>query len=462
VDPPTTTMSVGATAFVTITVTPGSALVNGVQIHGRVDPNHLRLIDAQPLAGALPLVLDPVTFDPVTGVFRYGAGLLNGVITEPFALLVLEVEAVATTTITGAEVAFLFDFPPTDISGPAGSVLDEAQNGLVIIDPGATLHATVNLQGRPADKSDPSWAIPLTVTLTKVASGVSQTFTPTTDQGNFTLTLIEPGLYDIQVKGSHTLRNLAEHVDLVTGNNSYFLDTLLEGDVEVATTFNQVVLPDFGMLSGSFNKCPTDPGFVVNADLNESHCVTLVDFGLLAGNFNRQGDVVITAMPTAPAGLRQASNHQARLAFNVEEMAVVVDRVVTVTVEIDPRGSAVNGGMVHLRFDPARVEVLGVHLTGQLPVVLQSPIVNNQQGVVQFAAGMLGQTRTDKFPMATLALKVKGDSSPTTITPVVNLFPPTDVSGPEESVLGEVRGLTLKPTVGEPDTSSIFLPIVIK
>jgi PKD repeat protein len=198
VNPSTVTMPGGTTEVVTITVTPGSALVNGVQIHGRIDPTYLRLIRVQPVVDTLPHVLDPVSFDPATGIFRYGAGILSGVITKPFAILALEIEAVAATTITGTEVAFLFDFPPTDISGLSGSVLDEVQNGRVMITPAAALQATLNLQGRPADKSEPAWAIPLTVTLTEIGQETSRTFTPTTAQGRFTLPFIKPGLYDIR------------------------------------------------------------------------------------------------------------------------------------------------------------------------------------------------------------------------------------------------------------------------
>jgi hypothetical protein len=459
--PPTTTIPLGVTGLLTITVTPGTDPVNEVQIHGQVDPAHLRLLDVQP-TGSLPQVLDPASFDPATGVFRYGAGLLGGVITEPFAALVLEVEAVATTTLTGTEVVFLSDFPPTDVSGPSGSVLAEAQNGVVIITPAATLQGTVDLQGRPA-KPDPSWAIPLTVTLTPVGSSPVQTFPTTTDtSGVFTLTVITPGQYDVRVKGNHTLRNLAQSVDLVSGDNAYFLGTLLEGDVEVATTFNQVVLADFGLFSGSFNKCAGEAGFVANADLDESGCVALPDFGLLSGNFNKEGDIIVTATPSASLTSLRATDGQALLAFNADELTVVADEVVSLRVEVDPRGAQVNGAMVHLHFDPTLVEVVDVRLTNQLPFVLAEPWIDNQQGVVRFGAGMLGQTISERFSVASLSVKVKATTAGTSITPVVDIFPASDVSGPEGSVLAETKGITLKTEAGTGTEHTIFLPITIK
>jgi len=351
--PSPATIPLGVTGLLTITVTPGPAEVNGVQVHGRLDPTYLHLVDVRP-TGVLPVELDPVAFDPATGEFRYGAGLLNGVITEPFGVLVLEVQAMATTT--GTLVEFLDEFPPTDISGPEGSVMSQAQDGLVIVTPPPTLRGAVNMQGRPA-KPAPPWAIPLSVWLTPASSGtLTHTFAITTDQhGEFELYLegITPGLYDVRVKGNHTLRNLAPNVSLVSGDNPYFFDTLLEGDAEIVATFNQVLQEDADVLIGSFNQCQGDPGFVANADLDESGCVLLPDFGLLSGNFGKEGDIVISATTNLPSGLLQASSGGALLAFNVEEMAVAVDEVVTLTLEIDPCGQPVNGGMIHLSFDPA-------------------------------------------------------------------------------------------------------------
>jgi hypothetical protein len=438
----------------TISVTPGKASVNGVQINGRLDPAHLRLVDARP-TDVLPQVLDPLAFDPATGEFRYGAGLLAGVITEPFAVLVLEVQAVATTTGTTTE--FLFDFPPTDVSGPAGSVLDRAEDGLVIITPGVTLQGSVDLQGRPA-RPDASWSIPLTVTITSAGSGAPvQTFTSVTDQnGGFTLRGISPDAYDIRVKGNHTLRNLVPDVNLFTGDNPVSLGLLLEGDVEIISTFNQVVVQDFNVLRSSFNKCQGDVGFVTNADLNESTCVSMLDFGLLSGNFNRSGDVIVTTADSPASSIHQASTSGAVLAFNAQELLVEVGEVVTVTLDVDPRGEEVNGGMVHLSFDPALVEVVAISLTNHLPLILEDPLVDNPQGAVRFAAGLLGQTITDRFTIATLSLKLKAASFGARMTPVVDTFPPTDISGPPGTVLAETSNLTLK-------TEHVnFLPIVLK
>ena len=149
------------------------------------------------------------------------------------------------------------------------------------------------------------------------------------------------------------------------------------------------------------------------------------------------------------------------MAFNVEEMEVPIDEVVTLTLDVDPRGQSVNGGMVHLRFDPDVVEVVDVALTGRLPLVLEEPLVDNERGVVRFAAGTLGQAITERFPIATLSLRVKADTTGTIITPA-DAVPPSDVSGPAGSVLAETRGVTLRTETQGGTEHIVYLPIVIK
>lgn len=338
--------------------------------------------------------------------------------------------------------------------------------------PAPILQGMVDMQGRPT-KPAPSWVIPLAVWLTPSGSSTPvYTFAPTTDQnGEFRLYLegIAPGLYDVRIKGNHTLSNLAHDVSLVLGENRYFFGTLLEGDAETVATFNQVLLADAYVLPPSFNKCQGDPGFVASADLDESGCVLLSDLGLLAGNFDKEGDIVVkaTSPPLLPSfQTSPQTSYQTRLggnaliAFNAAEVTTVVDKVVTLRLDIDPQSEPVNGGMVHLSFDPTLVEVVDVTLTDHLPWVWEEPSVNNQQGIVRFGAGVLGQTIATRFSIATLSLKVKAATPGTTIA-FADDFPATNISGPGGSISAEMRGVTLK-TRAQGHERMIRLPIITK
>lgn len=144
------------------------------------------------------------------------------------------------------------------------------------------------------------------------------------------------------------------------------------------------------------------------------------------------------------------------MSFNAEQMVIAVGEVVSLTLDIDPQGQPVNGVMAHLSFDPDVVEVLDVTLTDHLPLVLAKTLIDNQKGEVSFAAGILGQTITEEFSVAALALKLKAGTLGTSITPA-DIFTTTDVRGPQGSVLAEATGTSLKT-----ETSSVYLPIVMR
>jgi uncharacterized repeat protein (TIGR01451 family) len=136
-NPTTMTIPLGLVRPLTITVWPNGQAVNGVQVHARLVPTSLQIITMTP-GSSLPVLMDAPVFDPATGVLRYsGAASLGTVITQPFDALVVMVRAITLTT--GTPATFLSDFPPTDVSGPGGSVLQASLDGTVEIVPGPDL-----------------------------------------------------------------------------------------------------------------------------------------------------------------------------------------------------------------------------------------------------------------------------------------------------------------------------------
>lgn len=459
--PSPSTIPESTTKLLTVTVTPGVDPVNGAQIYGRINKNYLDLVSITPVGPLTEIINAPQPRENDDYYyFQFAAGLLGGTLTQPFPVLELELRGKKQTDETLIE--FFHNITPTGVSGPDGDVLSLTQDGIVIVSSPPQLTGIVDMQGRP-DKPYFSWAIPLTVTLEPSDRSLpARSFPVNTNQyGQFTLSLgdmVVPGQYDILVKGNHTLRNLAEDVDLVLSDNFYYFGTLLEGDVETVMTFNRVIQEDADKLIMHFNTCSYNPvGFFPNADLDENGCVQLADFGLLSGNFGKEGDIIVSADTVALPQSFGMNDSQALIAFDVEEQIVAVDEIVTLDLYVEPRGQYVNGAMLNLTFDPASIEILDVTLKGKLPLVLMPPSVDNARGEVSFAAGIIGQTITERFSVATISLRVKSLASSTAITPV-NAFPATAVSGAQGNIPTEITGITLKTATEE----TIFLPVILR
>jgi len=141
------------------------------------------------------------------------------------------------------------------------------------------MQGRVTLQGRPAPP-DPSWVVPLTLTIGNASHMV------TTDQwGQFTLSGLTPGTYDMRLKHSHTLGNRKSTVTLLPGDaNEVDFGTLLEGD---ANNDNCVDIRDFYVLKQTFNTSDA------RADFNQDGLVNIYDYYPIKWNFNRCGDIVI-------------------------------------------------------------------------------------------------------------------------------------------------------------------------
>ena len=463
-DPALAVLNVGETKLIEIVASPGNTPINGVQISGKIDPTYLQLRNVTHDSTHLDEVLEGPIFDASTGTFRFAAGVLGATVTEPFTLLTLEVKALAATGNQGTPVKFIHTFPATDITGPSGTIMEAALDGTVVIGTvgaNANLHGKVDLQGRP-DRPAASWSVPITLELMTTANSAPLVYTTNTDDyGEFTVADLNVGDYSVRVKSNHTLGNQIDNVTLVAGENNLFFGTLLEGDVETDRSRNQTVLADFGQLSGSFDRCRGDSGYLFNADLNEADaCVTIADFGLLSPNFNTQGWIVYDSPLQVPAPLPVALAN-ALLSFGQTERQATIGTTLELPLYVDPRGGdAIVGVTADLRYDPALLEVSGVTLSPALPKVLLKPVVDSSQGSVRFSvAANLGQQVTTRVQIATLQVKLKQATDGATLTPVHTLPRESDIAGSNGSVMAEVQGITVR---GNRATNgfSLFLPII--
>jgi hypothetical protein len=151
-----------------------------------------------------------------------------------------------------------------------------------------TITGTVVLQGRPA-APNAQWSVPVKVELYTTGNPTPiETYTATTNNnGQFTITGVPTGTFNIKVKSSHTLARVLTDQVLVLPNNTINFGTLLEGD---ANDDNSVDLLDFSILLATYNKFLGNAGYDPRADFNNDDAVDLLDFSLLLPNYNLNGE----------------------------------------------------------------------------------------------------------------------------------------------------------------------------
>lgn len=492
IDPTPATLLVSETQALAIVLAPGTTPINGVQIHGSVDPTYLRLVDVLTQVTPLAENLDPLAFDPLTGEFTWSAGELGETISTPFTVLTLRLEGVRPTSATVTStvpttITFRSDFPATDVTGPTGSSLAAAYDGRVFVTDRsqvATVQGRVDLQGRPF-RPHRSLAIPLLVELTPTDPNMRplKQLVLSDPWGEFRLNPVPVGDYSVRIKGDHTLANRIERVTLHAGLNQLYLGLLLEGDVETQQSGNRVVMADFSLLSAAFDHCRGDAAFLANADLNENGCVTIEDSVLVYANFNRQGDLIFATPATIPAPLptpgRRATLtflHPARdwltptqpITLGLMATATVVvtaGEVISLPLYIDPGEGEVLGATVALGFDPALLTIEGVTLSQALPQILLGLTLDNQAGQLRFSVQALpGSGMTTPFQVATVRAKLinqrAGGTNAALLLPSLDGPQATDIVGQQGSMLAGVTGVRLVSRAAADAAYTLYLPAV--
>lgn len=171
------------------------------------------------------------------------------------------------------------------IQEPDGRTSSLSQVWRLELDPTA---ATADLTGSFTMEGRSDYGVDLTVDVYEVGQTTpAYSFTPTaTSGGEFTVTGIAPGTYEIAVKHSNTLQ-VVETLTLAAGGNTADFGELLAGD---ANDDNLVSALDFSILAGAYNSQVGDANYDARADFNGDGFVTGLDFSLLAGNFNVAGE----------------------------------------------------------------------------------------------------------------------------------------------------------------------------
>ncbi|MBL8134160.1 MAG: S8 family serine peptidase [Anaerolineae bacterium] len=151
--------------------------------------------------------------------------------------------------------------------------------------PTGSLNGSVVLEGRPAPP-DPVWSVPLHVVV-KPTSGGAAAFDgmiTTGLSGEFIVSNLAVGEYNIWAKGTHTLANMVTAT--IAGETPVSVGTLKEGD---ANDDNAVGIGDFSILAAAFGSAQGGANYDARADFNTDGAVNIADFSLLAANFSQSG-----------------------------------------------------------------------------------------------------------------------------------------------------------------------------
>ena len=162
---------------------------------------------------------------------------------------------------------------------------------------GATVKGNIALEGVP-DLSQVSSFAPLGTfhvslrtpgTMTEVKGyDVTLATTGGSANGQYTLTAVTAGTYDVWIKGSKNLAVLIPNVTF-TGTSGTIANALLPA--ADGNNDNSVDTSDFGVLVGGYNGDSTIPGsgYDPNADFNFDGVIDTNDFALLVGEYNNVG-----------------------------------------------------------------------------------------------------------------------------------------------------------------------------
>ena len=198
----------------------------------------------------------------------------------------------------GTTLSFHVSGPrPTTAIRSSLPVTGTITGGSVVIVPQVELRIGVTLQGRPAAPDD-RWIIPVEVWLHTPGTpwnedpGNGSLFyfqTYTNNEGVIVL-MVDPGTYDIRVKGLTTLKNLSTDVNVSPpGPVEVSLGTLIEGDVNGD---NMVTGMDYSAIIMCFGyevDDPLAPAPTPRCDFNNDGYVTGMDYSAIIMNFGLGG-----------------------------------------------------------------------------------------------------------------------------------------------------------------------------
>ena len=272
-----------------------------------------------------------------------------------------------------------------------------------------SLHVQVRWLGRPAPPHD-SWAQPIVLYLSRPGDAVRVAkFDARTDRNGIArFDGLPTGVYNVHVKGPHSLQTARASVNIMPGQTvNLDMKAQIEGDVDGD---NCVTVNDFALVQAMLGTDPSTPGYNPQADLNGDGEVSMSDISLLRSGFDMCGDISadnqFRAMSTGGAPtLSQVLSpwlnpdrlqRPLSLHLNPSTTHIRVGEMVAVDVVAQAGTQPIDGVSFILKYDPGRLQLVdeqgapakGAEPGAQLPSVMGN-WVDHRGGAVGYAAGIL-------------------------------------------------------------------------
>ncbi len=477
VDPALAHTTEGSIARVELVVDASSQQADSIAVSLDFNPDVLTIVDASgnPISWVVAGPDFPAPW--LMNTVNNNVGHIDLIVALPggrtlsgrMVLATLLFRANSPTPSYGTPVDFVFTGERrTDILSGGSSVLGQTTGGFIAVAAGRTLTGRVALQGRAA-APDASWATPMLLTVHEPGSTMplASYAVTTTNSGQFVVAGFPIGIFDLKLKGLHTLRNTLRGVTLGEGSLALDFGVLLEGD---ANNDNVVNTTDLSIYSAAFGKHKGEAGYDARADFNNDALVDAADLALLQLNFGKHGDIVIgggsgpvAAWPLVWSGsLVTLDAASVNLSLQPISTSLSIGQMFTLTVQVDAGAQPVHAAEIHINLpsglnvvSPDGTPVEFIEGSGALPVQAVNH-VDNGAGLIDYAATYLGTPPSGTFTLATIRLRA---GQPIKELPVRFVRMPgrmTDVIFNEDSILGSL-GASWVSASG----FSLYLPVIL-
>jgi len=284
------------------------------------------------------------------------------------------------TTPTGNPFTFFNSHLPNNGTKPITIGTTTGLSGNIFDCSSSIIFADIDLQARNIDTGRVSVHLydPLNYT-----APLYEYLLFTDEQGNFTLTDILPGSYDICIKHHKSLQRV-QRVNIGVGENNVVFNELRMGD---ATNDNQIDIIDFAVLLSSYNKNASQDGYKDEADFNGDQGVNIIDFSVMLSNYNQTGE----NPGDSPERLTQSQK------LNISRSAILhaiqlypdsQEDTFRVLLQLESGKQAVDGVEAFLSFDPELSEVVEARISNKFDVTLLEEY-DNRLGHINMAAGFM-------------------------------------------------------------------------